>query len=382
MEYLGIIIDSNQMIVSLPLRKVDAIIDLCEQFLSNKNVTIRSIAALLGKFSSSFVAVPLGKLHLKTLERCKVQALRYNHGNFNRLTVLCPEAIADITWWKYNIASSHAPIVRDNPSCTLTTDASSTGWGAIFHEQRTGGVFTMEEIACHINLLELKAVTFGLKALTDDVVYSHMLIQIDNTTAVAAINKMGSIKSLPIDREVHKIWQFAIAHKMWITATHIPGILNKEADAESRKSETRTECQLNITDLSRLIEALQFTPVIDLFATRVNTQLPKFIAYRPDPDCQGVNAFTMSWGNLAFYAFPPFSCLGRVIKKICHDKAKGILIIPDWPNQPWYTQYCTIVQKEITLTPRPDILQLPGKDILHPLHRHLSLKAAVVQGNL
>ena len=37
-----------------------------------------------------------------------------------------------------------------------------------------------------------------------------------------------------------------------------------------------------------------------------------------------------------FYAFPPFSILLHVIKKIEYDGATGILIVPNWPTQVWF----------------------------------------------
>lgn len=54
-------------------------------------------------------------------------------------------------------------------------------------------------------MLELKAALFGLKVLYPDLTQLHFLIRIDNITAVAAINKMGSTKSLPIDNAVQEI---------------------------------------------------------------------------------------------------------------------------------------------------------------------------------
>ena len=39
--------------------------------------------------------------------------------------------------------------------------------------------------------------------------------------------------------------ELAIERDIFITAAHIPGILNEEADQESRKSELRTEWRLH-----------------------------------------------------------------------------------------------------------------------------------------
>ena len=77
---------------------------------------------------------------------------------------------------------------------------------------------------------------------------SHIFIQISNTSAVSAINKMGSVKSIEMDNEVHLIWEFISTQNNWLTATHIPGIFNEDADRESRKEELRTEWMLNQRD--------------------------------------------------------------------------------------------------------------------------------------
>ena len=72
-------------------------------------------------------------------------------------------------------------------------------------------------------------------------------------------------------------------HNNWITATQILGILNEEADTESRKHETRAEWMINWKYFKK-IKYLNFKPTVDLFATRLNTQLPHFISLRPDPE--------------------------------------------------------------------------------------------------
>ena len=56
-----------------------------------------------------------------------------------------------------------------------------------------------------------------------------------------------------------------------------------------------------------------------------------------------VDAFTVSWQDLNFYAFPPFSLLPRVLAKIIQDKAMGILIIPLWTTQSWFPLMLTLL---------------------------------------
>ena len=69
----------------------------------------------------------------------------------------------------------------------------------------------------------------------------HILIQRDKTSAVTAINKMGTTRSIDMGHVVHLTWNFILKYDNCITATYIPGIFNEEADIESRKHETRTE---------------------------------------------------------------------------------------------------------------------------------------------
>ena len=198
---------------------------------------------------------------------------------------------------------------------------------------------------------------------------------------MAAINKMGSTRSIDMDHVVHLIWNFILKHDNWITATQIPGIFNEEADIDSRKNKTRTEWLMNWNYFKKIIKSLNFKPTIDLFATRLNTQLPHFISLRHDPESKGVNAFTLSWENLSFYAFPPFIYIPKVLQKVWHDKAEGILVVPDWPNQLWYTQYTEMIIKEITLLSRPDLLTRASQtNIRHTMHQPLQLRAAIISG--
>ena len=71
----------------------------------------------------------------------------------------------------------------------------------------------------------------------------------------------------------------------------------------------------------------KFYPSVDLLASRINTQLTWFFAYRWDPKAEVINAFCVSWRNFSFYCFPPFSCIGKVLQKIISDNATGIFIV-------------------------------------------------------
>ena len=61
----------------------------------------------------------------------------------------------------------------------------------------------------------------------------HIRLMIDNTTAVACINKKGSNKRR-LHEVTREIWIWALERNIWLSAAHIPGKENVEADLESR----------------------------------------------------------------------------------------------------------------------------------------------------
>ena len=177
------------------------------------------------------------------------------------------------------------------------------------------------------------------------------------------------------------IWEWILANNNWLSAAHIPGVLNVEADEESRKNESKIEWKLNSEDFSYVVKHLKFEPSFDLFASRINTQLPRFAAYRPDPEAEVIDAFSISWKHEKLYAFPPFNCVDRVLQKIVKDGATGILVVPEWPNQHWYHMLSDIIIDFIILPPRKDLLSLPNNiNVQHPIYKQLALKVALVSG--
>ena len=123
-------------------------------------------------------------------------------------------------------------------------------------------------------------------------------------------------------------------------------------------------------------------PDVDLFASRLNYQVESYVSWRADPSSVHIDAFTLDWSAYTcFYAFPPFSLIDRVLTKIEHDKAKGIVVVPLWHTQPWFPKLLKLLtHKPCILPPRPNLLSLPFSDRLHPLRDRLRLTACLLSG--
>ena len=139
---------------------------------------------------------------------------------------------------------------------------------------------------------------------------------------------------------------------------------------------------LNPTDLQKSLTQLQFTPVIDLFASRINKQFVRYASFRPDPEAETIDAFTIQWGNLKFYMFPPFSVVPAVLRKIVEDQAMGVCVLPDWPTRAWYPKAMNMcIGKPVLIQAKQDRLILPNSPgETHPLGKILRLLVRLLSG--
>ena len=378
--YLGFFIDSVKMMVYLTKERAKSIQELCKAILKAKTVQIRTLAKIIGKLIASFPAVLYGPLHFRWLEENKKAALKDSKGDFDAFTVLTDSAKNELSWWINNVLIACKPISTKEPDLVIESDASMTGWGCFCQNVSSGGVWLPEEAEHHINYLELLAAFLALKCFEDKLRGFHVRTLLDNATAVCCINKMGTSHSILCNQLTLDLWSWCIDRNIWISAAHLPGKDNKVADAESRKINLDAEWKLNSNVLAEALKVLDFFPKIDLFASRLNYQCHDYVSFRADPQAVAVNAFSMSWSNLDFYVFPPFSIILRVLKKIREDKAKGVLVVPEWPTQVWWPILLNFLVKEPwKVSPRQTVLQLPARPrAVHPLLPKLRLLVCLV----
>ena len=379
--YLGFSINSETMNVTLPSTKVLKIKDKCSKLSMSHNLSIRDVASVIGLIVSTFPAVKFGPLHYRSLENDKIQALAISKGNFDHAMSLSKTAYDDLRWWIDNVESSFNDMAISNPEMVIATDASSTGWGAVLGSTRTRGIWNLHEQQLHINVLELKAILYGLTSLIDQR-NTHVKILTDNMNTVHSIKNMGSCRSLACNEEVKQMWNWAIQNQNCISVSFIPGVQNYLADAESRNYELRTEWQLNPSVFKFVIKKLNVTLDIDLFASRINCQFKPFASFWPDPEASAIDSFTFSWSTIKFYAFPPFAIIPNVLQKISSDNATGLLIVPNWPYSPWYSLYNRmLISERIVIPSSKHLMLLPNHpQAVHPLHKSLQLLAGMISG--
>lgn len=372
-KFLGFIFDTRNLTLSLPNEKRKSITQIVQKYSHLPTCTIREFAKLIGILTAACPAVKYGWLYTKLLERQKYLALLKND-NFDSKINLPNIILEDLIWWLNNIATTSNPMRNLRYKFEIYTDASKSGWGAVCDVRRAHGAWSAKERELHINYLELLAAFLGLKSLANNEVNCLILLRIDNTTAISYINRMGGIQFSHLNNIARQIWQWCEKRNIYIFASYVNTKENR-ADPESRVKNSDTEWELSDSAFRTIVSEFG-QPHIDLFASRINTKCANFISWRPDPDSVAVDAFTISWHNINFYAFPPFAVILKCLRKIIDDKANGILVFPYWPSQPWFPLLKNLLASEILfLYPSKDLLRSHSRDF-HPLHASLTLGVA------
>lgn len=280
----------------------------------------------------------------------------------------------ELCWWSKNIKNSN-PIKQLQFEVEIHTDASSTGWGAVCGSEKTSGSWSRSDTKFHINYLELKAAFLGLQCFAKNLQNCEILLRIDNTTAVAYINKNGGIQFPHLNEISRQIWNWCEVKNIWVFASYINTKDNFMADRESRK--INIEWELSQYAYNNIVQKFG-VPEIDLFASRINNKCPKFVSWKKDPEAFTVDAFTLCWKPFFFYAFPPFSLVLKCVRKIVTDQATGVLVFPYWPSQPWFPLMKQLMIGEpILFQPNKTLLSSPFRHV-HPLHRQITLAAGLL----
>ena len=386
-EALGHIINSIEMTVTLPLSKKQAIVLLCSQAVCSQTMTIRHLCMLIGKLISCLLAHPLGHLHFRSMERLKNSALKQHKGNFEAFCSLTEPCILDLQWWITTLPSAAAPIHRGNCTSVFTCDAAMSGWGSCYNGKKSHGRFTVAEQTLSINCKEIMAVLFGLKSFAQFFPNEHVLVMSDSTCTVSVVQKMGSMDNPVHDSLAREIWEFAQSKGIWLTLTHLPGVLNVESDEASRQLGTEnTEWCLPVNTFQLMLEVFRsHGPVVtDLMASRLNYKIKPYYSWGPDPFSVHVNCFTIKWDSpYVYYAYPPFSIIPLLLQKINLDQATVLTVFPLWPTQVWFNRLISLLISHIHILPTDPPVFLPWDPTRpHPLQKTMLLCTAVLSGNV
>lgn len=226
---------------------------------------------------------------------------------------------------------------------TVTSDASGLGGGAHWRHIRLRYNFSAEELAGRLgtssNLRELYMVPWTLFRIGHHLQGRRVLFRLDNTAAVGAVNKGGSM--VPevniLLRNTH------LACRMFgiqVVARHIPGVDNQLADALSRLPGTRDDQDWQL--LPSVFHRLEHR--VGPFQVDACADPLGHNAYCPSYWSHIDSCRDHSWAGLDVYCNPPFAEAAPILSHFwsCYQElpfaTSATFVLPTWTSAPWWRQ--------------------------------------------
>ncbi len=205
----------------------------------------------------------------------------------------------------------------------------------------------------------------GLAAVRPLLLGKHVLVRTDNTAAVSYINRMGGIRSRRMSQLARHLLLWSHTWLKSLRAVHIPGELNREADALSRQLTFPGEWRLH-PETIRLIWSRFGEAQVDLFASHESSHCQLYFSLAEGP--LGTDTLAHSWPRaLCKYVFPPVSLLAQTLCKVREDEEQVLLVASFWPTRTWFPELILLATAPPWRIPlRKDLLSQGLGTIWHP----------------
>ena len=369
MVYLGVILDSTAFRASPALKRVEKLLSIGDVFLSYVSQPVSSWLELLGVLSSMIQLVPGGRLRMRSLQL----ALRsqWNQVDQSQLVEWSPVIHQDLSGWlDCDRLVLGISLEQVSPQLELWSDASDVGWGAHLDEEVASGLCAPEDVELSINARELLAIERALRWFAPHLAGSSVAVFADNSTAISYLRNQGGTHSSFLNSIAQRILRWVEDLSVLISPQFIMGKHNVLADALSRPNQILgsewTLKQEVFGDLCR-----RWPVSIDLFATSQNHRCSIYFSPYHDHNALGTDALLQNWNRWQAYAFPPWSLIPAVLKKL--RSSSGVLltvIAPYWPQRPWFPDLLDlVVDGPVALPQSRDLLRQPH---FHRFHLGLS----------
>ena len=332
----------------------------------------RTLAALVGRLIAMREALPPARLCTRELLRClwqlpawevtgpsshnsngkRAQPTRWLQLDYDATVPLTPGAVAELHFWAKRIGDWNGMEYKmAAPSVILYTDASGEGWGGLVQRVLSPAAAAAAQLLMqgqfpidmshHSVYTEarglLEALVTGGAALRGQVVRHRT----DNLSTFYLVRNGGCNGKGDLSIIAKKIWWVCMLLDIQLQSEFVGSkvIIHVGADRLSREFDSEDQ-RLRKRVFRRLWD--RWGPFErDLFACPLTAQkypisghqLP-FFSHVLTQGALGLDALSQEW-EVPSYGFPPMRMAGEAVLAALRAPAPTVLILPDWPSQPW-----------------------------------------------
>ncbi|KAA6375152.1 MAG: putative reverse transcriptase, partial [Streblomastix strix] len=269
-------------------------------------------------------------------------------------------------WRKKIVENKPIRVAIHQPQVILTVDASASSWVATLklqnpeeeiwfqadwsdkwklsssNQRETAAVFCA--LTCSEHFLKSQRVTVPK-------------IERDNSETSFNLNRGAAAVSL--QKLIEKILEKVEDLGLQIQSLHVQGIENTTPDSLSRLATTR-DYSLQSEVLVEVLSQFQVKPTIDMFSNRRNCKIKRFVSVTQDRWAVTLNFLSMSWKSEIPYLHPPIPLIPATLSKLKRQGVQALLIVPNWPSQPWWPELRSMMSRFMILGESKDLL-IPGR---------------------
>ena len=235
MVFLGVLVDTTNMTVSVGRDRLSELQSHCTSLLSVMHVSRHDLQSLLGVMSFVTSCVRPARVFMSSL-LYTLQTYR-----FSKYCPLSSVNHSDLHWWCHFLPSYNGvSLIKTSPwldnRLFLSTDACCTGAGGYFTGQYFHTPFPapiLSQFGHDINILELLTIMVALKLWGKLLRSQRLILQCNNANSVLAINS-GHSRVPGMHLCLREIWFLTARHDIDLFTRHIAGVDNTIADHLSR----------------------------------------------------------------------------------------------------------------------------------------------------
>ena len=253
-EWLGFIIDSVRMEVTIPPDKLREVLELTTAWRDKRRASKRDLQSLAGKLNHIGQCVlPARKFMCRILRMLRAAPPV-------GMILLSPELHRDIHWFNRYASTCNGKLLLkpDYPVIALECDACLDGAGGFSQSQFYSFEIPSDISDCyHISQIEGLNIVVAIKTLISPSTRNTQIsITTDNIAAMFALNS-GKTRDPVLAACSREIWLIAAVQELTIVVSHAPGKSLVLADALSRRHASPTHA----ATAARIIDNLCLTEI-------------------------------------------------------------------------------------------------------------------------